>query len=253
MASTHTSDVARKTPTPAAGRLGMPRSPDSDDMRRERLERLGLLTAGLAHEINNLLTPVVSYAELARARPGDAAMTAKALERAADGAARAADVARLLLAFARGNMDQSATTTVNESLDTALTLAGLERSGIDVSTTIEEGLSAKIGTVALQQVLMNLLINAARAVGGPGRVTVGAGRVECSTGNWIRITVSDDGRGIEPENLERIFEPFVSGSGGTGLGLMVSRMLVEAVGGRIDVESRPGAGATFTIDLPAAH
>lgn len=238
-------------PRPLSG-LAAIRLPESDGQRRGRLEQLGLITAGLAHEINNLLTPVVSYTELARSRPGDAALAAKALDRAAEGAARAAEVARFLLGFARGDTGEMASAEVREAVRAALMLAGIERSGIEVRVEVGDGLVAAIDPVALQQVLLNLLVNAARAVGGSGRVTIVAERAECSTGNRIRIKVSDDGCGIEAADLERVFEPFVSHSGGTGLGLMVSRMLVEAAGGRIGVDSKPGAGATFVIDLPGA-
>ena len=226
-----------------------------------QLATLGTLTAGIAHEINNILTPVLAYAQLARANPADRALGQKALERAIAGVESASRITEAVLGFAhRGEQPECA--DVGEVLEASLACIGRDpaRDGIDLSVRVACGLSVRIRPLALQQVLMNLVINAGNAMAGQGgRITIEA--VQRPEGN-ATIVVADTGPGIPEELLARLFDPFVSGAkrpqvngprlGGSGLGLAVCRRLIETAGGTIDVASVTGEGATFTIRLPVA-
>lgn len=323
-----------------------------------QLATLGLAAAMMAHEFNNLLTPIQSYAELALARPEDRLLATKALERAAAGARQLAGISHSILALSgdpRYRSERSAGgAAVGEAVDEALLAMSRDpaRDGIRVVRELptEAGdLVVAMEPVALQQVLVNLMLNARKAMlPGGGELTIAARRLDseggCSTwnigegvgsgqvgsrggeatgspgsedgvedavgraegfgpagspggganggrGSWVVVEVRDTGRGMAPEELRRIFRPFVSGSargqqslvsgiplwigngpettsqaagkqrltnneqaanGGIGLGLTICQGLVEAVGGRIEVESAVGAGSRFVLTLPGA-
>lgn len=257
-----------------------------------RLATMGTVCGMIAHEINNILTPVLGYATWALRHPDDASLTNRALRQAADGAARASRIASAVLAFVRNQPweEDGDRTSVAAALDEALVCLGRqpERDGITLRAEIDPDLTARISPLALQQVLVNLLLNAREAMRPTGgRLTVRArainpeaeGTASGSTWNGpgpapaVLIEVEDEGPGIEPEQVETIFEPFFSqptagrsshrvenvgrdqgtGRRGTGLGLAVCKRIVEAAGGRISARSRPGRGACFCIRLPAAH
>ena len=142
---------------------------------------------------------------------------------------------------------------VAELVKTAARLVGSgpEFRDIEVETRIEPGIVALADAGPLSQVIINLLINAAQAIGGPGTIQV-VGGVE---GGLVRIEVLDSGPGVPPELRERIFEPFFttkSGGKGTGLGLAVSQHLMRQMSGDIAVGESPGGGGKFTVSLPAA-
>jgi signal transduction histidine kinase len=232
-----------------------------DSVRRElehahALATLGTLTAGIAHEINNILTPVLAYAQLARSTPQDHALCTKAIDRAIAGAESASRITEAVLGFARGD-DGGCEAEVDAVVDAALACVGRDpaRDGVRVATSLESGLTVRIRPLALQQVLLNLIINAIRAMrqtsGGDLRITARA-----AEGGSATITITDTGPGIPREIAGRAFEPFVTGHpgsngtrSGSGLGLAVSKRLIESAGGTISVESQPGHGASFTIAL----
>lgn len=245
-----------------------------DELRRShRLILMGTIAGTIAHEFNNLLTPVLSYAQLALQSPEDRELTRKALSKAVDTTERASELAASLLGFIRHEGDAREAdvgAVVSDAL--ACLVRGPEKDGIDVRLNLSEECTAAIRPIALQQVLVNLLLNACQAMQGRGgRLTVES---ECSTWNmWpggvpehaepsgeiVVLTVMDTGRGIEESLLGRVFEPFVtsraaggSGSGeeGNGLGLAICRQLVQEAGGRIRVESEVGRGTRFEIALP---
>jgi signal transduction histidine kinase len=222
--------------------------------RAQRMATVGTMTAMVAHEFNNILTPIISYAQLARGNPR---MTEKAISRAAEGGKKASTICRAILGLTRDDAEPvlvSLAEVVNE------TLAAMAREpikdGIELDVDVPGDLVGRLRPVALEQVLLNLLVNARWAVlqrHVPRLITLRAHR----SGRQLEISVADNGVGILPENLPRVFDPFFStksgreGQEGFGLGLAVCRDIVQEMGGEISVESEIARGTTFTIRLQA--
>jgi len=235
----------------------------------QRLATLGTLVATVAHEFNNLLTPIISYAQLALSRPGDADLGRKAHTKALEGALRASSLCSSLLGYARDHSEEAEADLV-PIVQSVLECfgQGLVNHGIEVRTELTD---ARVGICPgdLEQVLVNLILNARKAMAGRGgTLTV---RSFHERGRH-RLEVSDTGRGVPSEIADRLFEPFVtktltdevsgtslnharsqSADQGTGLGLSVCRDLVEQVGGEIGFDSSPGEGTTFYLLLPLAQ
>ena len=224
----------------------------------QQLATLGTLTAGIAHEINNILTPVLAYAQLAAASPGDGALVAKALGRAIAGVESASRITEAVLGFARGDGTDQELAPLARVVEAAFNCIGRDpaRDGITLELDVEPQLNVRIAPLCLQQVLLNLFLNAISAMKGrPGTLRV-LSKTDQAT---ARIVVSDTGPGIPVDLLPRLFDPFVSGAkrdtgkpnglGGTGLGLAVCKRMIENAGGTIQVDSKPGVGASFTITL----
>lgn len=215
-----------------------------------KLAAVGEMAAGVAHELNNPLTSVLGYAEIAMSEmpPGDPHR--KDLEQIISEALRAHEIVRNLLNFSRQTGPLRQSTDLNQILHQTLAVIRyhLETSGL----SIEEDYDAEIGQIYLdpgqiKQVFLNLLTNAYQAMPEGGALSIRTARV----GEEAAVSITDTGAGILPENLERIFDPFFSTkSSGTGLGLSVSLGIVQRHGGRIEVESTPGQGSTFTVWLP---
>ncbi len=229
----------------------------SQNLQLQTLANLGSATAMIAHEINNLLTPLSSYAALAAQNPTDKALVEKVLGRTVRNCQRAAKIMDSLLGMANGQRQQREEVDVKTLVEEVFTglCRDFTKDSITVQTHVPEGLRLHCVPVQIQQVLMNLVLNARDAMLGRG----GFLRVEASDrGDWIDIMVRDTGSGITPENLKNIFRPFFTtksgqnrptGSG-SGVGLAFCRRIVEAHGGTIGVESEPGQGSTFTVELP---
>jgi signal transduction histidine kinase len=242
--------------------------------RSHRLVTLGTVASIIAHEFNNLLTPVVSYAQIALQSgvENDPDLARKALQRSEQGASRAAEIAHSILGFARGG-ESDGPCQFTATLDEALRCLARQpqKDNIELTVDVPDDLWIAMAPVALQQVLMNLVLNARRAMGrAGGRLTIAAERQH----DRAVIDIADTGPGIDPAQRESIFQPFVSsdaaGDGdasdpgrsehtgetadsGTGLGLAICRTLVEEAGGTIvAAEPRPGEGARFRLDLSAA-
>jgi signal transduction histidine kinase len=223
-----------------------------------RLATLGTIAGIIAHEYNNILTPIVSYAQLALASPDDHDLMRKAVEKALAGAERAAHISSSLLGFAR-EADQQHAADLRTVVNEAIACMGREprKDGIELSLDLPD-VRVAISPLNLQQVLLNLLLNARKAMRRRG------GRLSITarlTGSLVRIDVADTGPGIPEELLGRLFEPFVTQNAdpgdvgqprGTGLGLCICRDLVRNAGGSISVTSVTGRGATFHITLPRA-
>lgn len=227
-----------------------------DQLRR--LSTLGMLLAIVAHEFNNLLTPVLSYAQLARSNPDDRDLTLKALDRAAAGAGQASQIAAAVLSLARPAAAAApALCHVERVVDETLRCLGrdLSRDGITLVRDIEPGLQAAIAGPALQQVLLNLILNARRAMqksGGELRIAARRSSPGPAASGLVVITLSDSGPGMSAEVASRLFTPFVTTAGddgGTGLGLVLCKRLVEAAGGAIRVHSAVGEGTRFEIEV----
>ncbi len=237
----------------------------------QRLETLGLLAAGVVHDVNNLLTVIANYASLALepgvdAPPPDEAGWRRLLvdiEQIHRAAQRGSDLAVRLLTFARPGSGETATVGVNAVVEDALVmLRGAMGSDIAVSVVLEPACwQVSTDPVRLGQAVVNLIVNARDAMPEGGTLTVRtanavlaaeAGRPE---GRYVRVEVADSGAGIPPELLNRVFEPFFStkpAGAGTGLGLAMVREYVTHAGGTVGVRSWPGEGTRFELLLPVA-
>jgi len=225
-----------------------------------------LAAALLAHEVCNILTPGKAIAQMALARPGDAELARKALERIVVGIDRTTDIAEIVIEMTEGRpVSENSQTDVLDAAREAIASLGVDPGtlNITIELRIERDLSAAISGVSLVQVLVNLVSNAVRAIenttSGGGRIRIEAESGPCSTWNSgaVRLAVIDDGPGIDPVLRDSLFEPFVRTSesrklGGRGLGLAICRQLVEAVGGELEVSSTPGHGACFSMILPVS-
>ena len=222
-----------------------------------RLATLGTICAGIAHEINNVLTPVLAYAQLAISNPADAALQKKALEKAIHGVETATQITQAMLGFS-ANPTQSDGANVLEVVEAALDTIGRDPSKdrIRVTVQIDPQLEVCMRPLALQQVLVNLILNACSAMKrSGGQLTITA----TTRGDGLTVLrIADTGPGISPDIAGRIFEPFTttgrspdleSKRQGTGLGLAICRQLVEAVDGTIIASSKLGEGTTFIITL----
>jgi signal transduction histidine kinase len=241
--------------------------------QQNKLATLGMVTAVIAHEFNNILTPMISYTRFAMSDKADEAMREKALTKALSGSERLANISKSLLGFARGDETASAlvSTAVRETI--ACLARDPSKDGITLTLDVPEDLCAGINAGHLQQVLMNLLVNARSAMltrHVSGAATSGLKRIGIrgiKRGQTVEITIADTGPGIPSEVLPRIFDPFFSTKkngepqphdeeslprGGTGLGLTICQELIRAAGGSIRVSSEVGSGTVFTIELPAA-
>jgi signal transduction histidine kinase len=228
-----------------------------------RLTTLGTLASILAHEYNNILTPIISYAQLALSSPNDHGMMVKALEKTLAGAERAAAISSSLLGFARDG-EEPPVAAVRQTLDDAIQCMARDprKDGIDLKIDLPDARVA-MSPIKLQQVLLNLLLNARKAMRHHGGRLSIMGKVQ---GEDLHLWVRDTGPGIPPSIMGRLFEPFVTqpldegeaqltgrhDHKGTGLGLCICRDLVRSVGGEIDAQSEPGHGATFHLRLPLA-
>jgi two-component system, cell cycle sensor histidine kinase and response regulator CckA len=235
----------------------------------QKMQAVGQLAGGVAHDFNNLLTAMIGFCDLLllRSRPGDPAFAD--LMQIKQNANRAADLVRQLLAFSR---QQTLQPRVLDITDVLVELSHLlrrligENIELDVVHGRDLGL-VKVDQGQLEQVVINLAVNARDAMPNGGRLTIRTtnlhraaalrrGHEVMPAGDYVLIEVADTGVGISPDNLARIFEPFFStkdvGSG-TGLGLSTVYGIVKQTGGFVFVESVPGRGAAFEIYLPRHH
>ena len=224
-----------------------------DQLRQaQKMEAVGQLAGGIAHDFNNLLTVIAGYGEIARRRigAGPGVNELGEIQRAAE---RAGELTRQLLAFARRQVLEPVPLDVNRvATGLAPMLSRLLGETIEIAMLAGDELPPVLADrVQLEQVVINLAINARDAMPGGGTLAI---ETSFSDGH-VRLAVSDTGSGIEPELLERIFEPFYTTKEvglGTGLGLATVHGIVTQSGGRVDVVSSPGMGSTFTVLLPAA-
>jgi PAS domain S-box-containing protein len=235
-------------------------------LRAQRMESIGTLAGGIAHDLNNMLAPVLMSIELLKDSPSDEERDA-ILSTIETSARRGAEMVRQVLTFARGVEGE------RTAVDPAALLQGVEKfasdtfmKNITVRTAIAPQLAPVLGDVTqLHQVLMNLCVNARDAMPGGGVLSMSAGLQiiergdtvgdgQARPGRYVAISVADSGTGIPPEVLDRIFEPFFTTKPtgqGTGLGLSTSSAIVKSHGGFIRVDSEVGRGSTFTVCLPA--
>ncbi len=231
-------------------------------MQTDRLVAVGRLAAGVAHEINNPLgymRLIVEY--LSRELPGllEAPDRLEEMQRRIEelghAAERVATIVRDLRTFARADTEQQSLVDLREILDFAIKMAGSElRHRARVVTAFERVPPVRANSGRLEQVFLNLIVNAAQAVpeGAPSSTEIHVSLA--SRGEHVVVEIADPGSGIPPEIVGRIFDPFFTtkpAGSGTGLGLSISRSIVAQLGGSIEVTTTVGRGTTFSVSLPA--
>ena len=224
--------------------------------RAQQLESLGVLASGIAHDFNNLLMGIVGNIEIARFLAEDAGIEriVDTLGEALSASDRAERLIKQLLTFSRGGAPAFAVTHELGPLVREVAPFAARGTSVCCDVEIEEPLGAvEIDAGQIAQVVQNLVLNACQASPSGSVVRVRVRRVEGERPR-VFVEVHDEGRGIAPEHLGRIFEPFFTARpGGTGLGLAVSHSIVHRHGGELLVESEPGQGTTFTITLPISE
>ena len=225
--------------------------------RLQGLANVGLVSAMIAHEMNNILTPLENYALLAISNPDDKSLAAKALEKTAKNSARAGKILKSMLNIASGRLDDKSEHNLKELIDEIFDCLGrdLSKDKIKLNIQIDGDITVFGQGICIQQVLMNLVLNAREAmVPSGGLLSISAAH----TTDIVTIKVGDTGCGVEQENLENIFEPFFTTKTeqsqtrrpGTGLGLAFCRRIVDAHNGKITVQSDPSTGTVFTLTIP---
>ena len=226
----------------------------------QRLASIGTIAAVIAHEFNNLLTPIVSYAQFAlqsaESNAPDMDLIKKALTKSFTSSMRAGKICGSMLSLARGDADFREVGVQELVDDTLLVMArDPKKDGIALRIQIQPDLKVVGDVVQLEQVLLNLLINARHAMlGKSGSLTIKAQPMDSE----VRIQIIDTGPGIPEKLLPKIFQPFFTTKGtakkgearGSGLGLAICKDIIEHHKGRIEVASEMGKGTTFSIYLP---
>jgi two-component system NtrC family sensor kinase len=225
--------------------------------QREKLSSIGLLAAGVAHEVNTPLTGVSSYTQMLLGMLNENDPKHALLQKVRTQAERATNIVNNLLNFSRtGSATEFAELNVARVLDDTLQLLEpqLRRSQIEIVRRYDpDAPEAYANAGKLQQVFTNLILNARDAIPDGGRIIVSTGSADDGS---LVAEIADTGIGIAPENVAKIYDPFFTTKGvgqGTGLGLAVSYGIVQEHAGRISVESTPGHGTTFRITLPTAR
>jgi two-component system, cell cycle sensor histidine kinase and response regulator CckA len=229
----------------------------------QKMEALGLLAGSIAHDFNNLLSTIIGGAELARLDVADGSDAARDLDDVRQAAARAAQITRQLLAFSRKQARQVRALDLRNVVRAAAKLLRRllpEGVALDVALAAEPAV-VRADEAQLEQLLLNLVVNARDAIAaggesggdGAGVVTVTVARETGPGGERATLSVHDTGVGMDEATRARAFEPFFTTKApgvGTGIGLATVLGIVEQSGGTVDVETAPGAGATFTVRLP---
>jgi len=249
----------------------------ADRLKREvehsqRLATIGTIAAGVTHEVNNLLTPALAYACQLKAGAESEPSRAAAIDRVVAGIEAASKILQAVLGFASAAPIDDERAEVSHVLEDSLTCLSREpkRDGIEIRAAVQPGLWVGIQHLALQQVLLNLLLNACKAIRGAGtrRGEIRIAAIQRSDGSTL-ITVADSGPGFPKEIAGKLFQPFASvrparsgrksahpaqahsRDNGHGLGLSICKQLIESAGGTLSASSSPD-GATFSITLPTA-
>lgn len=230
---------------------------DRSDLERqllqaEKLSSVGLLAAGVAHEVNTPLAVISTYAQMLAKQVNGDQQKAAILEKIAKQTFRASEIVNSLLNFSRTAPREHIQVDLNRIAQETVTLVEpqLTKANVALELDLEAGLGDVKGNPGqLQQVLLNLILNARDAMKDGGMVRLRS----YADGDFAVLCLSDTGEGIPPENLKRIFDPFFTTKGfgkGTGLGLSVTYGIVQEHAGTIEVDSQPGRGTEFTLRFP---
>jgi len=237
------------------------RRAQAETMRGEKLASVGLLASGVAHELNNPLTGILTFSHLVRQKLPDGSPDAEDLDLVIRETKRCAAIIKRLLDFAREKPPEKKFNDLNRIVEDTVHL--VERPAhlrdIEIATDLDRTLPPIwIDADQIKQVIMNMLVNAQHAVEEKGSITIRTcrapeARPSAPPAPMVEISITDTGCGIPEKNLRRIFDPFFTSKDvgkGTGLGLSVSHGIVDAHGGTIEVHSKVGEGSTFDIFLP---
>jgi PAS domain S-box-containing protein len=222
----------------------------------DKLSSIGLLAAGVAHEINTPLAVISSYSQMLMKQMRGDARLGPVLEKITQQSFRASEIANGLLNFSRTSTTEFRETNLNQVIRDTISLLEhqFKKAQIELDLELADDLPSISGNAGkLQQVFLNLLLNAKDAMPGGGRL-----RVATLSNGHVEAIVADSGAGIAPENLKRIYDPFFTTKTmpkpgerrGTGLGLSVSYGIIQEHAGKIEVESAIGAGTTFHLEFP---
>ena len=223
-------------------------------VQADKLSSIGLLAAGVAHEVNTPLAVISTYAQMLAKQVADDTQKSVILDKIAKQTFRASEIVNSLLNFSRTSSTSFGEVKLNRVIQETLSLLEhqLQKTGIQVHTDLDPELGPVHGNAGkLQQVFLNLILNARDAMGSGGALEVRT----WMEGARARIEVADSGTGIAPEHLHRVYDPFFTtkpARQGTGLGLAVTYGIIQEHGGSIEVTNRPGGGAQFRIELPLA-
>ncbi len=237
-------------------RMDAQRKAENRLLQAAKLAAVGEMAAGIAHELNNPLTSVTGFAELALDEFPAENQTRKDLELVVREAKRARDVVRRLLDFARQGESSRSSVSLNEVVDDVVALSRhlIHTSGVELVTHFDEKLPwVMMDANQIKQVALNLVHNALQAMPDGGILEIETSSARRNGRAWALISVRDTGVGISQADKGRIFEPFFTtkgNHGGTGLGLSVTYGIITDHGGTIEVESESGKGSKFTVRLP---
>ncbi|MHB8765918.1 MAG: hybrid sensor histidine kinase/response regulator, partial [Deferrisomatales bacterium] len=234
-----------------------------DELQKaEKLRSVGVLAGGIAHDFNNLLTGILGNASLARSRLAPDDPVARKLQVIEKATERAAELTRQLLTFAKGGAPVKASRHLADLIVDSAEFS-LRGSAARCEFALAGDLwPAEVDGGQISQVIGNLVLNAGQAMPGGGTIRVTAENLRVdpgangglAPGRYVRLAVADEGVGIRPEDLPRVFDPyFTTKAEGSGLGLATSHSIVRQHGGRIEVRSELGVGTTFTLYLPAGE
>jgi two-component system, cell cycle sensor histidine kinase and response regulator CckA len=235
---------------------------NEERLRLAKLESIGILAGGIAHDFNNILTAILGNITIARQEAAPGSELHEVLSEAESAATRAKGLTRQLLTFAKGGAPVKKRTDLRLLLREATSLA-LRGSNVRSSLEVKPGLwDAEVDEEQVSQVITNIVLNGKQAMPMGGTLEIcaenslvsvpGAGGLPLTPGRYLKLSFSDHGEGIPPENQEKIFEPFfTTKKDGTGLGLTTSLSIVRHHGGHIQAFSTPGHSSTFVVYLPA--
>jgi signal transduction histidine kinase len=221
-------------------------------VQADKLSSIGLLAAGVAHEVNTPLAVISNYAQMLAKQVSEDDQKSRMLEKIAKSTFRASEIVNGLLNFSRTSTTDFGEVNLNRVIQETLSLVEhqVKKAGIEVRTHLDPALAPVHGNAGkLQQVFLNLFLNARDAMESGGTLEVTTSVEETGA----RVEVGDTGHGIAPENVHRIYDPFFTTKAarkGTGLGLSVSYGIMQEHGGTIEVFSRPGGGTRFLLALP---
>jgi signal transduction histidine kinase/CheY-like chemotaxis protein len=235
---------------------------ESELSRVQKLESLGLLAGGIAHDFNNLLGAIMGNVSLAMLDVDPANPAYRPLAKAEQASLRAHELTRQLLTFARGGAPVKKLIALTGIIAEAVGLSPRGSRVVHELAIPEDLWPVEADEGQMMQVLNNLLLNADQAMPAGGTIRISAQNITLGpdnelplgAGRYVRISVADEGTGIQPEHLEKVFDPFfTTKQKGSGLGLAASYAIIRKHGGLVTVKSEPGRGTTFHIYLPAAQ